>query len=293
MGRSLFSPVWLGGPKTSSLSGIRFKLILLVLLALVPAWGVFLYLSKAERENLVHVAKREMLGLARLTSAQYGAVIAGTHQLLQAVAKTMEVKEGASQLCSELLASLLKEHPLYANLLVTGPDGKAWCSAIPKAVGVDYSDRDWFQRAVAGRGFVVGAFVVGKVTGKPLAPSAYPVLDDSREVAGVIVAASDLSWLNRTLSELSLPEGAVLTILGADGTILARSSEPEKWVGRSALQMEIGRWVLEHPDQHTVESTGMDGRRWLFAYTQLGEPSLLPEASAMGYVIVGIPKAQV
>jgi len=274
-------------------SGIRFTLILLVLLTLIPAWALFLYLGKAERENLVRATKREMLGLARLTSAQFLAVVEGTHRLLQPLAKTREVREGDSQACSELLASLLEGHPLYANLLVTGPDGKAWCSAIPEAVGVDYSDRDWFQRAIVERRFVMGAYVVGKVTGKPIAPSAYPVLTDSGELAGVIVAALDLSWLNRMLAGLPLPEGAVLSILGADGTVLARSSEPERWVGQSALQTEIGRWVLEHPDQQAMESVEMDGKRRLFAYTRLGEGSLIPEPSTMGYVILGIPTAQV
>jgi PAS domain S-box-containing protein len=280
-------------PEMRFLSGIRFRLIALVLLALIPAWALFLHLGKAERENLVRATKREMLGLARLTSAQFLAIVEGTHHLLHRLAKTREVREGASQACSELFASVLEGHPLYANLLVTGPDGKAWCSAIPEALGVDYSDRDWFQRAIVERRFVMGAYVVGKATGKPVAPSAYPVLDDSGELAGVIVAALDLSWLNRMLAGLPLPEGAVINILGADGTVLARSSEPEKWVGQSALQTEIGRWVLEHPDQQTAESAGMDGRRRLYAYTQLGEGSLIPQPSAMGYVLVGIPKAQV
>ena len=60
----------------------------------------------------------------------------------------------------------------------------------------------------------------------------YPILNRSREVErGESYAALDLAWLTQLTGEARLPDGASLSILDSQGTILARFPDPEKWTG--------------------------------------------------------------
>jgi len=267
---------------------LRFRLILLVLLAIIPSTGLMLYTAAQERQHLAGEARQRTLYSAQATSAQWDLLAESTRQLLAGLARLPAVRQRDAEACSALLAGMLQENPSYANLLVTDSNGDLWCSVVPAAGPVNYADRDWFSEAVRTRRFAIGGYVMGRITRRPLATFAYPLLDDAGQVQGVLVAALDLAWLSRFLAGVPLPQEAVLIVVDSNGVVLARTLDAEKWVGQTLPEAEIVRIVLQQRGAGTAEAVGVDGVRRLYAYAPLQGP-----AGPIGHVIVGIPTAQV
>ena len=101
----------------------------------------------------------------------------------------------------------------------------------------------------------------------------------------MIYAALDLTWLTHLAAEARLPEGASLSILDSQGTILARFPDPEKWAGKPVPDAPLFQ-LLQLGNRATQELIGVDGVKRLYAFTIL---SGKPQAGRI-YVVVGIPQ---
>src|SRR5215467_46783 len=109
--------------KKLSFSDLRVRLILLVLLAVIPALGVVFYAAQEQRRATALEAQQNALRLARLVSANQEVLIAGTRQLLTALADAPAVRAGDPS-CSAFLKSLLEKYPYYSNLGVADIQGR-------------------------------------------------------------------------------------------------------------------------------------------------------------------------
>ena len=268
-------------------SSLRIRLILLVFLAVVPAAGLMLYTGVEARQTAAAAATQgDALDLAVLASADQDSLIESTRQLLMGLARLPQVRQGDVAACSTLFANLLKENPRYANLGVAKPNGDLWCSAVPISSPANYANRAWYPEVMRTRDFAIGGYVMGTLTRKPLSTFAYPVLDDARQIQGIVIAGIDLAWLNQFIARTAFPPGSVLTVMDSTGIVLARSAEPENWVGKQA-DAPIVKIIMERKSQGTVEAIGLDGVNRLYAFTPLG--SQLQTGNA--YVFVGIPTA--
>ena len=129
----------------SSWSSLRIRLLILVLVAIIPALGLILSAGLAERQHLTAIARENALRLARLGSVDQERVIAGTRQLLIALSRLPQVRADDGAACSATLGDLLQRYGrMYANLAVLRPNGDVWCSAIPVSQTINFSDRSWF-----------------------------------------------------------------------------------------------------------------------------------------------------
>lgn len=178
------------------LAGLRPRLVLLVVLALVPALALVLYTASEQRRQAQEDVREETLRLARVVAADQGRLIEGGRQLLIALAELPEVTGGDPGPCNALLADLLDRYPLYANLGVADPEGDVVCSGLPLPGPVSIADRAYFREAVERRDFAVGEYQIGRITERASVNLGYPVLDASGLLHGVVFAALDLAWLN-------------------------------------------------------------------------------------------------
>ncbi len=158
------------------LSSLRIRLLLLVLLAVLPAFGLILYSGLEQRRLAVMAIQEEALRLAQLASAEHARVIEGTRQLLITLAQVPAVTAGDSAACTALLAGLLRQDLRYANIGVIKPGGEVLCSALPVAAPVNLADRPYFRRALETRAFAAGEYQIGRLTGKATINFGYPVL---------------------------------------------------------------------------------------------------------------------
>jgi signal transduction histidine kinase len=267
-------------------SSFRIRLLLLVLLGVVPMLALVLHSYSQQVQAATAQAQANALGLARLAAGDQERLIEGTRQLLVVLAELPSVRNQDAAECGSFLAGLLKEYPLYENLGAADLDGDIFCSAVPSATRANMSDRPWFQRALETRDFVVGDYLVARITGRPALGTVYPVLGDAGQPLGVVFAGIDLAWLDSFVAEAQLPAGSSLSIIDSTGTILTRYPDPERWRGTAMLDSVME--PLLAGSELVNEAEGIDGIRRLYGTTRLRS---LPAGDVL--VRVGIPSSVV
>ncbi len=269
-----------------SLSSLRARLLLLVLLALIPARGLGIYTAWEMRQNARAEALQDAMRLAHVASSAGERLAEGTRQILIVLARLPEVRRQAATDCSVLFADLLKPYPYYSNLGAAKPNGDIFCSALPLEGIANIGDRTYFRRAVERRDVAPGEYQVGRITGKSVLNLGYPSLDGAGHVRAVVFAGLDLSWLNRLLAESRLPEHSTITMVDGAGQVLARYPDPEKWVGKSFPESPFFRAAIAQQDEGTIEGAGLDGTPRLYAFT----PLRFGDLERFAYVYIGIPR---
>jgi diguanylate cyclase (GGDEF)-like protein/PAS domain S-box-containing protein len=271
--------------KLIHLSSLRTSLLLLVFLALLPAFGLLLYTGYQQRQHAIGDVESDALRLAHNAASEQELLIQGAHQFLLTLASLPQVQSLDPEACSSLFAELLKQYPHYANLDAITPDGNVFCSAFPVKGPMNMSDRDYFQRAMKERRFIVGSYLVDRITGKPALIFAYPVYNSNGNILAVISAAFDLNWLHQFSIESQLPPGGTITIVdNTDRTILANYPASQGLVGEKVPDGPVWQMILDNRRDTTTIAPGLDGEKRLFAFTRLVSA---PEI----YIVVGIPEA--
>jgi PAS domain S-box-containing protein len=204
----------------------------LVVLASLPPVVLTLHIARQDRQRQTAALRQRSQDMVKLAARKEDEMIAGTRQLLRAVAESSQVQSARWGKCTDLLRTLFADYPRYANLGVIKTNGEISASALPLTNTVNLADRSFFQRALATRDLSIGDYEVGRISGKPSFDLGYPVFDPSGQVQAVVFAALDLDWVNRSdyAVQMQLPEGATWTKIDGKGTILVRYPAPEKWL---------------------------------------------------------------
>jgi PAS domain S-box-containing protein len=258
-------------------------LLLLVLLAVVPALGLILYSAWEERQQTAKEVKENALRLARLATNDQERLIEHARNFLTGLAQHPKMLERDRIWCNELFARLLKQHSHYANLGVIDANGTLFCSGLPSPP-IYAGDRAYFRRAVETRDFAIGDYQIGRITKKPTINFGHPVLGASRHIVAVVFAALDLAWLNQLGTEAQLPAGTTVTVIDRHGTVIVRYPDREHWVGKSASETPIVKTILAQ-GEGVSDAPGLDGVPRLHGFTSLGGKT------EGAYISIGIPKA--
>ena len=266
-------------------TSLRARLFLLVLLAVVPMLGLILYTDLEQRQRDLAQVEADALHISRLAANAQQDLLADANHLLTILALLPQIQGDDPVECNDLLARILKQDPQYANIAVAQLNGDVFCSGVPVAGQVSFSERAVFKRALETRGFVVGGYEIGLITKRPILSIAYPLLDSSGRVQRVVIAGLDLTWLNQVAANIQLLEGSRITLIDREGMVLARYPDAEDWVGKSASDYAIVQTILAR-GEGTAEGIGLDNLPRLFAFTLLNSTT-----DTGAYLFISIPRA--
>ncbi|MBI2918670.1 MAG: PAS domain-containing protein [Chloroflexi bacterium] len=255
-------------------SSLRVRLLLLAVLAAVPLTVLLVYNAREDRNQKIAELHKEAQQLVRLAAGQHRRAIQDGRSLLAMLAAQEEVYGDNLTACASVLTNTLSRVPGYNIVALAGPDGNVLCSGFPLSGPLNVADRPYFQEVYATGGTVAGPYVLGRATGKTSLPVAQPVVDDAGRTKGVIFAGIDAAWLESFVLVAGLPDGASVSLVGADGTILAAYPDPDRWVGKQQSDAPLFRQMREQGSPGTGDATWVDGARRLYAFTPLyGTPS--------------------
>jgi len=271
-------------------ASLRSRLLLLVLLAVLPAMGLSLYMADEQRRLAIGQEQAQAALLTQSASREEAELISTTRQLLVALTQMAEVRQGDPTQCSAPLAKLLDQYQRYANLGVATPVGQVVCSAQPVSQPINIADLSFFQRTLKTKNFAIGDFQVGRISGQPSIHFGYPLLSDTGEVRAVVYAAVDLKWLNQIGTGVfsQLPSGSTFTRIDTNGRVLVQLPDTPERVGQLLPEAELLKTVWKSR-QGAVEMPGADGRRRLYTFMSLSSQLY----GADEYLIVGIPSEAV
>jgi signal transduction histidine kinase/HAMP domain-containing protein len=261
-------------------SSLRIRLLTLVLLAVLPALLLLARIGLIERQRAAKASQEEALRLVRSAAANQKQLIETSRQLLATLARLPEIRKHNSN-CGQVVGAILKENPIYTNLGAATPDGDVFCSAAPTRTQINISDRRYFQNVLRTKNFSLGDYQIGRMTGKAVMVTAYPVMDDKHSVEAVIFAGIDLDWLSQLLADAKAPQGSNLTVVDHNGTILVRFPTPEAWRGKSVAGTPMATKGLL-TSEGVTEGLELGGSQDLYAYSKL--------VGAKVTIWAGIPK---
>jgi signal transduction histidine kinase len=270
-----------------NIGNLRFRLIVIVLFAIVPLSGLMFYTASEQRKLEIADIEGDVLTFAEFVAREEAQLLDGTRQLLASIEHYLEQQWSDPSACSRYLAVLLKQYRRYKNLGAVNAQGALHCSALPYDRSLDVSGRTWFQRAVATREFAVGDYQIGLISGGPVIVFAYPIISADGQLFGVAFAALDVQWLNQIKFGLTtaLPSGSTISQLDDRGVVLFHHPEPDANVGRSLAPTSLFDTVRSK-EKGTVTTEGPDGQTRLHAFSRV--------FSALGnrnvYILVGIPQ---
>ncbi|MEW6719267.1 MAG: PAS domain S-box protein, partial [Thermodesulfobacteriota bacterium] len=196
------------------------------------------------------------------------------------------VVRGGGKPASEILARLLKNSPKYTNFLVCRPDGRVISSALPLRSAVDFSDRPYFQEVLKNKSFTIGQYFVGRITGKPVIPFAWPVLDRRGEVTAVLIIPLDLSLVTEFEAEIDtqIPPSSSYIRLDSRGSVMSAFPDAQMFGKGHPLEEFLFRRISKEK-KGTFQMVGADGVDRLYLFSPYHSPMKMEG----GYALLGIP----
>jgi diguanylate cyclase (GGDEF)-like protein len=255
----------------SNFRAYRRRIFGLILLTFLPLLALNLYTSIEQRANILKQDREEVLTLMRLEAAQLNGFIQSAHDLISAASEMVGHGNRArdAEACVRILVTVQRQSPMFANLGMIEPDGSLHCSIARLTAKTNVADRNYFQRALREKDFVVGEYQIGRVINKPVLPIAKPILDQTGMVKRVLFATVDLLWLNQILANTPLPAGGTILLLDRHGTVLARHPEPQTWVGKNTAATPLWKTIQEGTERISV-AQGLDGIERVYAFGAMG-----------------------
>jgi len=225
--------------------------ILLLPLAVAVIWSA--ERTVREREDEI---RQQATSIAATSAAYLNQYLDGLDSLASALARHPDVRALHEVQASRLFADMLKEQPLLLNALLMAPDGSVHGSALPLTAKAREPIRlPYLSQVLATSRPVVSDLTVGRATGKPAIVLGYPVFDDEHKVVAVLGMGVNLARLQMVFASIPLPPGSVVTLTDRLSRILARSLEPERYIGTT-----ISKKPSDPKDApSTIMSAGIDG----------------------------------
>jgi len=202
--------------------------VMLLSYAVVAVWASGR--TRAEREAEV----RDQAESVAITAAAYlRQYLAGVDSMASALVRDPAVIALDREPCDTLFADVLRDQPMLLNVVVTDTAGTVRGSGLPTRAGLEPGMvQPYVHDAVASGKPVVSEVIAGIVTGKPTIVLGYPVRSASGAVVGVLGLGIDLMQLQTVFSRIPLPEGSVVTVTDSASRVLARSRDPERYIGQ-------------------------------------------------------------
>lgn len=301
---------WLAG--SSLVRSLRFRLILLVLLASLPSLALLFLTASQQRDVALDAGKEEAQRLVGLAVNDLRTNAEQIEFVLRTLAVRPELQNPTS--CTQFLQTLPSgtSEPLEP-LTPPSADEFRIKNATLRAVSVANDDGSIFCRGqwaggdrldeadalIARRSMTTDQMSLGNIRADPegggrIVTYAYPVLVDGAGGSRAIVATLEVVALVTFARRAALPEDAFVTIFDSEGVLQQRYPPAPEQVGHSMrgtpiIDMTIGR----DPDPELASDDGVDyevdGVPYIYATEDLWY-SGSTDATARGFVMVAFPK---
>jgi len=259
-------------------------LALLALAAIVPFSGLIAYDIYTRVQQDSADARATVLRLAQSAAFDVEGLLRRAEVLVTNMAQRPLVQALDGQNCDPILAEYGWVFQQATNLLTVDADGIVVCAALKPAFEEKQTvDPKLYLDEVKRTGaLVTGRPNLGFITGKWVVSLAHPIVDADKQVRGAAVLPIDLIKLSQSRNYRGLPPRAVAGIIDSSGMFIARSQDPEKWIGRRAEPLLALDRSLKG-ENRVGQTQGVDGVERIFAFQDI--------AGTRWTAIVGIPVA--
>jgi PAS domain S-box-containing protein len=272
--------------KISPRLSLRTRLLALISIALLPAFGLIIYKAVDEHRHAGEQVENRALRLAGNVAREHEKLAEDARVLLNLLSRLPLILLNPAA-CQDLFSDAANRFPTFSNLLVVNSSGTVTCKSRRDGLTVNYADRDWFKEALRTKHFVVSDYLVGRVTEQPTLVFAAPIVNSRGGVDGVLAVSADVGALNRLGETGPMPAESMFAVFDQTGTMLARYPNAEQWIGKAYPHFDQVKSALAQRRDATFVAREADGISRIYAFKPLSQryPALHP-----WYVTIGIPK---
>jgi signal transduction histidine kinase/CheY-like chemotaxis protein/HPt (histidine-containing phosphotransfer) domain-containing protein len=262
---------------------IRARLLALVAVALVPAVAIVAYDEYLFREQVFRKVQDDAHRVVSLVDQEIETQVLEAGRRCTLVGRLPDVQAMGAAASAEL-AEVLRASPALVNLAIADLSGRIVASGLPFSGDLSVRDRVFFKRAIETKKFVSGVYYRNPISDRIGLNAGCPLFDRDGAVRGVLWASLGLEWTSDFLAAAQLPDGAVLLVLDAKGTILHRTLDADAWVGRNVTGMPVFT-MMQRAESGLGTARGVDGVERMYAFTQIHAGGQAADA----YLSIGIP----
>jgi len=201
-------------------SGLRPRLLLLILLTVGSSMGLMLATALQQRGVAVGNASSEAMLLGRLAAAHEERSLAVVHQLLRGLAHDPAVLACDARATAALIATLDEPRGTLVDLSAIAPDGRVFASTDAALRGRDVSGAPWFEWANGLAAFAVAPYAADSLGEAVALRCSMPARDGSGRVHAILVTSLDLDWLRRTAARARLPGNTSFLLVDPSGRVV-------------------------------------------------------------------------
>lgn len=271
---------------------LRFRLIVLVVAASLPAFVWFSISAANDRRRAYETAQIDLLRIARRAANEQTQFVDQAQVMLKDLAHRAQASRDNPPHCPDLFPDLQFQYnsfsPRYLNLGLIDSAGVIYCSLEINSGSISVAHQAYFVNAQRSLDFAVGDYEFDETTGKVFVNFGYPVLEFSGRLRAVIFATLDLNWLNEFYSESLFSPETTFTVLDRNGIVLLHYPLADQWVGQPIPQRELIGAIKRQATGGTHETVDKQNRAYLYAFAPLHSD---PHYEA--YVVIGIPAAEI
>ncbi len=261
--------------------GLLVRILLLGAVATVPLSALLLAQASTARDSDLRRALHDTQQLAGIVAEAEGQLVATVQASLVAFSLDDQAHQPATAACADLARSIAETSPGITAIAVVGLDGIVRCSSLGGVDGSSVAGADWLTAAVDSRAFTVSTLKRNVLGAGHALVAVQPVFEADHSIAGMAIAAIPSQAVARLLEEASIPVGGSATIVDADGTIVARTPDGDRWVGRQPESEVV--LALRSGATGAEALTGVDGEMRVYGFANVDRAGLGGLNVAIGY----------
>ena len=254
--------------RSKPILSIRARLIVVALLAIAPLMLERVRGLERTRTERVELTLARMADLARSGAEAQREVVYSMRALLQVIARIYAKMPLDPADCNRTLAELTGNIPWLHGVNIAGTNGRIKCATDPRNVGLNISDRAYFQNALHSRDFSLSDYLVTRVSQLPALIATYPIVKDDGSVSGVILGSINLQWIDDLATTAAQRRWTSVVLVDGNGTLIAASADEAPLIGKNFTGHMLARDILAN-DEGTLTAAGFDGIRRIFAYLRV------------------------
>jgi len=165
------------------------------------------------------------------------------------------------------------------DIFIIEPSGKVMASSNPESVGLDLSDREYFQEAMAGE-TVISNLLQDRIEGESVLFVATPVVNLQDQVVGVMGNIIDMNHVSRSMVQLVDPDVGTAYLINQYGQVIFHIEE--EWIGNNHQNEFIDDYFTQltpqiynstkvistNGDQKFLAHHQIDGTEWILVIEQ-------------------------
>lgn len=232
---------------------LKGRLFILLLLTLLPFISFSIYKALDISSNLESAVQTENLKIAKTIAHDIDEYITSTGEVLVPIAKNEHVRKQNYPAVKAYFEEVVPKYPYYHLIAFVDTEGNVKAAAMSdvmansedaERIQLNVKDTACYIRGIQSSGVSIGDFMYSKLTGMPVVHVTYPVIDYSGKRIGFVAAAFDLTKIQKKIMRVNSDKPTIISVVDEKGLYIARSNEPNKWVGKSITSTERFKEML-------------------------------------------------